>query len=196
MPPAAPAQAMVTVVTGVWGQQSRGGVAALVQAALWKVLEVQVPRPAGYRGTRGSATGRPRDRRQEAEPPVPVLPLSPPVRAATTWKATSTRGPARLLAVTCSHRSQGGEGSSRRQAPVGLTHMNTFWKFLGRVAAPTVRRTGQPRLPLAAQPCSSSCSSWVYSGMKILWPRGQGLAQSLCLPPASRGTTSPGVLLT
>lgn len=61
-------------------------------------------------------------------------------------------------------------------------HVSTFWKFLGRVAEPTVRRTGQPRLPLLTQPCSSSRSSRVYSGMKILWPRGHSLAQALWLP--------------
>lgn len=119
-------------------------------------------------------------------------PRSPPVRPATALKATDTCGPARLLAVTCSHRSQGGEGSSRRQAQVGLMHVSTFWKFLGRVAEPTVRRTGQPRLPLVAQPCSSSRSSWVYSGMKILWRGGHRLAQALGLPPASRITHTWG----
>lgn len=50
--------------------------------------------------------------------------------------------------------------------------VSTLWKFLGRVAAPTVRRTGQPGLTLDTQPCSSNRSSWVYSGTKILWQGG------------------------
>lgn len=53
-----------------------------------------------------------------------------------------------------------------------LVQINTFWKFIGRVAAPTVRRTGHPGLTLDTQPCSSSRSSWVYSGTKILWQGG------------------------
>lgn len=50
--------------------------------------------------------------------------------------------------------------------------LSTFWKFLGRVDAPTVRRTGQPGLTLDTQPCRSNRSSWVYSGTKILWQGG------------------------
>lgn len=103
---------------------------------------------------------------KETLPPSPAS--SPPVRAAWAMKATDTWGPARLSAVTCSHRLQGGEGSNRRQDSVGPVQVSTFWKLLGRVAPPTVRRTGQPGLPLDTQPCSSSRSSWVYSGTKIL----------------------------
>lgn len=50
--------------------------------------------------------------------------------------------------------------------------VSTLWKFLGRVVAPAVRRTGQPGLTLDTQPCSSNRSSWVYSGTKILWQGG------------------------
>lgn len=50
--------------------------------------------------------------------------------------------------------------------------VSTLWKFLGRVVAPTVRRTGQPGLTPDTQPCSSNRSSWVYSGTKILWQGG------------------------
>lgn len=85
-------------------------------------------------------------------------------------KATTTWGPAVLWAVTCSHLFQGGEGSRRRQFCVGLEHVSTFWKLLGRVAEPTVRCTGQPRLALVAQPCSSSRSACVNSGTKTLCP--------------------------
>ena len=151
----------------------------MVRAALQKALEVRSPRSAGCQDTRGSVQAGLGMERGRA-----TSPHSPPVRAATALNVTNTRGPARLLAVTCSHRSQGGEGSSRRQAVVGSLQVSTFWKFPGRVADPTVRCTGQPRLPLDTQPCSSSRSSWVCLGTKTLQPRGHGLAWALQLRPA------------